>query len=108
MIKFRIFLLKETNLKKKNIPRQPFIFHHNFLSLTPAFNFYQIEVINSDGSNRRTIIDKKGINKPVALVVMGRRLYYLDPVYEKVVKVDLPKGDNPKTLIDNDSFAVVS
>ena len=39
---------------------------------------------------------------------MGRRLYYLDPVYEKVVKVDLPKGDNPKTLIDNDSFAVVS
>ena len=89
-------------MKKKNIPRQPFIFHHHFLSLTPASNFYQIEVINSDGSNRRTIIDKKGINKPVALAVMERRLYYLDPVYEKVVRVDLPNGDNPKTLIDNE------
>ena len=33
---------------------------------------------------------------------MERRLYYLDPIYEKVVRVDLPNGDNPKTLIDNE------
>ena len=31
-----------------------------------------------------------------------RRLYYLDPQYEKVVRVDLPNGDNPKTLLDNE------
>ena len=33
---------------------------------------------------------------------MDRRLYYLDPVYEKVVMVQLPNGDNPKTLLDNE------
>jgi low density lipoprotein-related protein 2 len=33
---------------------------------------------------------------------MDRRLYYLDPLYEKVVRVDLPNGDNPKTLLDNE------
>ena len=33
---------------------------------------------------------------------MERRLYYLDPIYEKVVMVQLPNGDNPKTLIDNE------
>ena len=33
---------------------------------------------------------------------MERRLYYLDPVYEKVVMVQLPNGDNPKTLLDNE------
>lgn len=32
----------------------------------------------------------------------SRRLYYLDPQYEKVVRVDLPNGDNPKTLLDNE------
>ena len=40
---------------------------------------------------------------PVAVAVMDRRLYYLDPQYEKVVRVDLPNGDNPKTLLDNES-----
>ena len=33
---------------------------------------------------------------------MERRLYYLDPVFEKVVMVQLPNGDNPKTLLDNE------
>lgn len=33
---------------------------------------------------------------------LSRRLYYLDPQYEKVVRVDLPNGDNPKTLLDNE------
>ena len=34
---------------------------------------------------------------------MERRLYYLDPTYEKVVRVDLPNGENPKTLIHNEA-----
>ena len=43
------------------------------------------------------------ISKPVALAVMDRRLYYLDPQYEKVVRIDLPNGQNPKTLLDNEA-----
>ena len=79
----------------------------------------QIESINSDGSNRRTILTAKDrINRPTAMAIMDRfailsfflilipfsfrRLYYLDPQYEKVVRVDLPNGDNPKTLLDNE------
>ena len=34
---------------------------------------------------------------------MDRRLYYLDPQYEKVVRIDLPNGGNPKTLLDNEA-----
>ena len=79
----------------------------------------QIESINSDGSNRRTILTAKDrINRPTAMAIMDRfailsfssffilfsfrHLYYLDPQYEKVVRVDLPNGDNPKTLLDNE------
>ena len=79
----------------------------------------QIESINSDGSNRTTILTAKDrINRPTAMAIMDRfailsffliffpfsvrRLYYLDPQYEKVVRVDLPNGDNPKTLLDNE------
>ena len=64
----------------------------------------QVESVNSDGSNRRTILTtNQSIARPTALAVMDRRLYYLDPQYEKVVRVDLPNGDNPKTLMDNEN-----
>ena len=65
---------------------------------------FQVESVNSDGSSRRTILTTANhIHKPRALAVMDRRLYYLDPVYEKVVRVNLPNGDEPKILLDNES-----
>lgn len=30
-------------------------------------------------------------------------LYYLDSVYEKIERVDLPDGSNPQILLDNES-----
>ena len=65
--------------------------------------FFQIESVNSDGTNRRTIIsDPSRIHKPVALAVMDRRLYYLDTSFEQIVRVDLPNGDNQKVLMENE------
>lgn len=37
----------------------------------------------------------------IALVSIG--LYYLDSLYEKVVRVDLPDGDNPMVLLENEA-----
>ncbi len=51
---------------------------------------FQIESINLDGSNRRVILSASKnhpISKPTGIAVMDRRLYYLDRVYEKVIKV---------------------
>jgi low density lipoprotein-related protein 2 len=42
------------------------------------------------------------IAKPMALAVMERRLYYLDPKFEQVVRVDLPNGENAKVLLSNE------
>ena len=33
----------------------------------------------------------------------NRRLYYLDPLYEKVVRVDVSDGSNEQILMDNES-----
>jgi hypothetical protein len=38
----------------------------------------------------------------MALAVMERRLYYLDPKFEQVVRVDLPNGENAKVLLSNE------
>lgn len=61
-------------------------------------------VVDVNGENRRVILSEKdNIARPRSLGILDSRLYYLDPVYEKVVRVDLPNGDNTKTIMDNES-----
>jgi hypothetical protein len=57
-----------------------------------------------DGSNQREILngEDNAINRPMGLAVKDRRLYYLDPVYEKVVVVDSFDGSNEQVLVDNE------
>ena len=62
--------------------------------------------MNLDGTNRIEILSSSKnhpIAKPSGLAVMDRRLYYLDPLYEKVVRVDSEDGSNEKVLLDNES-----
>lgn len=42
------------------------------------------------------------LSKPKSLAVFESRVYFLDPVYERVSKVDLPNGDNLKVLKENE------
>ncbi|XP_014481783.1 PREDICTED: low-density lipoprotein receptor-related protein 2 [Dinoponera quadriceps] len=71
-----------------------------FSSQNPSF----IKAMSTDGLNVRTILTAaNNLMLPKALAVHDSRLYYLDPRYDKVERVDLPNGDNPVTLIDNDS-----
>ncbi|XP_070148921.1 low-density lipoprotein receptor-related protein 2 [Polyergus mexicanus] len=71
-----------------------------FSSQNPAF----IKAMSTDGLNVRTILTAaNNIALPKALAVHESRLYYLDPQHEKIERVDLPNGDNPVTIIDNDS-----
>ena len=64
----------------------------------------KIESVNLDGSNRLTIVSSAKshpINKATGIAVMDRRLYYLDPAYERVVRVDATDGSNQQNLLDN-------
>lgn len=64
----------------------------------------QIKVMDVNGGNINTLLsESNNIARPKALAVLDSRLYYLDPSYEKIEKVDLPKGDNPKLLMDNEA-----
>ncbi|KAF5276464.1 hypothetical protein FQA39_LY06533 [Lamprigera yunnana] len=58
-----------------------------------------------DGTNRMNILtEENSISRPKALAVLDRRLYYLDPVFEKLERVDLLGGQlNPKLLLENES-----
>lgn len=69
-----------------------------FSSLYPAL----IMALSTDGRNLRTIVSQN-IALPKALAVHDSRLYFLDPLYDKIERVDLPDGGNPTTIIDNDS-----
>lgn len=69
-----------------------------FSSLYPAL----IMALSTDGQNLRTIVSQN-IALPKALAVHDSRLYLLDPLYDKIERVDLPDGGNPTTIIDNDS-----
>ena len=66
----------------------------------------KIESVNLDGTNRQTIVASSK-NHPIAkatgIAVMDRRLYYLDPLYEKVAMVDVSDGSNEQILMDNES-----
>ena len=65
----------------------------------------KIESCNLDGTNRRVIISSEKnhpVAKPTGIAVMDRRLYYVDPVYEKVVRIDSSDGSNEDILLDNE------
>lgn len=63
-----------------------------------------IHTMKYDGSSMNTILSEQhDISYPKSIGVLEMRLYYLDPVYEKVVRVDLPGGDNPKIILDNEA-----
>jgi low density lipoprotein-related protein 2 len=65
---------------------------------------FQIKVMDVNGANVNTLLsESNNIAYPKALGVLDSRLYYLDPSYEKIERVDLPKGDNPRLLIDNET-----
>lgn len=62
-----------------------------------------IMVMDYDGNNRKNILtEQNDISKPKSLAVLESRLYFIDPVYEKIVRVDLPAGDNSKTILENE------
>ena len=65
-----------------------------------------IRSINLDGSNMRTILtaeNGRAVAQPTGIAVMDRRLYYLDPKFEKVIRVDSDYGENEQVLMDNES-----
>lgn len=70
-----------------------------------------IVAMTTDGLNAHVIMSAKDhIAMPKALAVHDSRLYYLDPLYDKVARVDLPIKEDPTTgevkqvtIIDNDS-----
>jgi len=71
-----------------------------FSCQNPAF----VKAMSTDGVNVRTILTAaNNMALPKALAVHESSLYYLDPLYDKIERVDLPNGDNPITIIDNDS-----
>ena len=66
----------------------------------------KIESCNLDGKNRQTILSSEKnhpIAKPTGIAVFERRLYYVDPKYEKVARVDALDGSNEERLVDNES-----
>ncbi|XP_048506028.1 low-density lipoprotein receptor-related protein 2 isoform X2 [Athalia rosae] len=63
-----------------------------------------IKSMSTDGQEVKTILSTaNNIAAPKSLAVYESRLYYLDPAFEKIEKVDLPNGDNPQIIIGNDS-----
>jgi low density lipoprotein-related protein 2 len=61
-----------------------------------------IESIDTEGKDRKTIVTAgSGIAKPQGLAVYNNRLYYLDSVYEKIARVNLPDGGNSITIEEN-------
>uniref|UniRef100_A0A2M4DP70 Putative low-density lipoprotein receptor n=1 Tax=Anopheles darlingi TaxID=43151 RepID=A0A2M4DP70_ANODA len=62
-----------------------------------------VHAIGYDGTGRRTVLsEENAIARPRGLAVHESRLYFIDPTYEKLVRVDLPNGDNARTILDNE------
>ncbi|XP_066250185.1 low-density lipoprotein receptor-related protein 2 [Euwallacea similis] len=62
-----------------------------------------IQSVSTDGSKRTTILTAaNNIALPKAVSVMGNRLYYLDPTFEKLVQVALPSGGSDRVLMENE------
>ncbi|XP_013773508.1 low-density lipoprotein receptor-related protein 2-like isoform X2 [Limulus polyphemus] len=61
-----------------------------------------IESVDFDGNDRRTIIPaNEGISKPQGIAIYNNRLFYIDVIYEKIMRVNLPDGSNPTALDEN-------
>lgn len=59
--------------------------------------------INVFGKGKTTILSEVNyIHSPKSIAVLGSRLFYLDPAYEKLVQVALPSGSNPRTILENE------
>lgn len=64
----------------------------------------KVVAIDVNGNNRRSILTEiNDISRPKALAVYESRLFYLDPTYEKLVRVDLPQGDHPRVILENEN-----
>ncbi|XP_066998103.2 low-density lipoprotein receptor-related protein 2 [Anabrus simplex] len=63
----------------------------------------KIQVMTVDGQEVSDLLtEDDNIALPRALAVYENRLYYLDPKYDKIERVDLT-GENPKHIVDNES-----
>ncbi|XP_063382257.1 low-density lipoprotein receptor-related protein 2 isoform X1 [Cydia fagiglandana] len=63
-----------------------------------------VNSVNTDGNDRRTVLSESNdISYPKAIAVLDSRLYVLDQRHEKIIKADLPNGDNIKIIMDNES-----
>lgn len=49
------------------------------------------------------LTEKNNLKQPKALAVHESRLFYLDPLYDKIERVDLPSGENPRLIMDNEA-----
>jgi low density lipoprotein-related protein 2 len=68
-----------------------------------SFHPPKVESIGYSGEDRRTVLtESNDIGRPKSLGVLESRLYYLDTIYEKIVRVDL-SGENPKIILDNEA-----
>ncbi|KAG1701225.1 Low-density lipoprotein receptor-related protein 2 [Nymphon striatum] len=62
----------------------------------------KVMVCDNDGKNRRVLLDHNfGLAKPQGLAVYNNRLYLLDSMFEKIVRVNLPNGDGATSLKEN-------
>ncbi|XP_045450693.1 low-density lipoprotein receptor-related protein 2 [Melitaea cinxia] len=63
-----------------------------------------IKSVNTEGNDFRTILsEENAISFPKVIAVLDSRLYALDTLHEKIIKADLPNGDNIKVIMDNES-----
>ncbi|CAH2090680.1 unnamed protein product [Euphydryas editha] len=63
-----------------------------------------IKSVNTEGNDFTTILsEENAISYPKVIAVLDSRLYVLDTQHEKIIKADLPNGDNIKVIIDNES-----
>ncbi|KAL0271000.1 UNVERIFIED_CONTAM: hypothetical protein PYX00_008246 [Menopon gallinae] len=63
-----------------------------------------IKSMSVNGGEQRTVLSQEdNLKQPKAIAVESGRLFYLDPAYDKIERVDLPNGKNPKLIMDNEA-----
>ena len=77
-----------------------FLIYNNQIYEKKFFFLPKIYSITTEGKDKRTIVSH-GIAKPQGLTVFNNSLYYLDSLYENIVRVNLPNGTDSVTLEDN-------
>ncbi|XP_013781727.1 low-density lipoprotein receptor-related protein 2-like [Limulus polyphemus] len=61
-----------------------------------------IETADFNGNDRKTVVPASShISKPQGLAIYNNTLFYLDVVYENIVRVNLPRGTNPTVMDKN-------